>query len=99
MACANRYVQVSESMYANSTVLHSLLPRIVEAYVEGRLGQINNEDDYSNPLEDPETLHDEMSQIPQIVRFVYQVSGEYLVRRMEGFYNEYNVNMGCVGHV
>ena len=91
MACANRYVQLNESMMQNSKVLQMLLPRIVEAYVEGRLIQINNEDDTMNPLADPEALHEEMTQFPQIVRFVYQTSGEFLVKRMEMLMTEYNV--------
>lgn len=43
MACANRYVQLSEAMVPNSLVLHQLLPRVVEAYVEGRLNQVSDE--------------------------------------------------------
>ena len=89
MACANRYVQLNDLIMKNAKVLQLLLPRIVEAYVEGRLNQINNEDDNMNPLEDPEALHEEMTQFPQIVRFVYQTSGEYLVKRMEGLMESY----------
>lgn len=91
MACANRYVQLNESMMQNSKVLEMLLPRIVEAYVEGRLIQINSDDDSMNPLADPEALHEEMTQFPQIVRFVYQTSGEFLVKRMEMLMKEYTV--------
>ena len=89
MACANRYVQLTDLIVKNAKVLQMLLPRIVEAYVEGRLVQINSEDDSMNPLEDPEALHEEMTQFPQIVRFVYQTSGEFLVKRMEGLMKEY----------
>lgn len=94
MACANRYVQLNESMMQNAQVLKQLLPCIVEAYVEGRLIQINSDDDSMNPLEDPEALHEEMTQFPQIVRFVYQTSGEFLVKRMEQLMKEYDVSAG-----
>lgn len=93
MACANRYVQLSEAMVPNSVVLSQLLPRLVEAYVEGRLNQVSDENGNGNPLDDPEGLHEEMSQFPQIVRFVYSESGAYLLKKMEEMMSEYDVRV------
>lgn len=93
MACANRYVQLSEAMVPNSLVLHQLLPRVVEAYVEGRLNQVSDENGNGNPLDDPEGLHEEMTQFPQIVRFVYTESGAYLLKKMESMMSEYDVRV------
>lgn len=93
MACANRYVQVSEAMYPNSLVLQQLLPRVVQAYVEGRLEQVSEESGSGNPLEDPEGLYEEMSQFPQIVRFVYTESGKYLLDKMNELTSEYEVRV------
>ena len=92
-ACANRYVQVSEAMYPNSLVLQQLLPRVVQAYVEGRLVQVSEESGSGNPLEDPEGLYEEMSQFPQIVRFVYTESGKYLLDQMNELTSEYEVRV------
>lgn len=91
MACAYRYVQINEAMMRNAKVLQLLLPRIVESYVEGRLAQINGEEDEISILSDPEALQEDMTQFPQIVRFVYQESGNFLVAKMELLMNEYNV--------
>ena len=84
MACANRYVQVSEAMYPNSLVLQQLLPRVV---------QVSEESGSGNPLEDPEGLYEEMSQFPQIVRFVYTESGKYLLDQMNELTSEYEVRV------
>ena len=97
MACANRYVQVSEAMYPNSLVLQQLLPRVVQAYVEGRLVQVSEESGSGNPLEDPEGLYEEMSQFPQIVRFVYTESGKYLLDKMNELTSEYERIMNGSG--
>ena len=40
MTCAFRYVQITSAIALNQNVLANLIPRIVEAYIEGRLLQV-----------------------------------------------------------
>ena len=91
MTCAFRYVQITESIEINRNVLSNLIPRVVEAYVEGRLLQVLDDGGSSNPLDDPESLREEMLQIPQIIRFTYSKCGEYLLQRFAYLTNEYQV--------
>ena len=59
-------------------------------------GDENGEGDENgngNPLDDPEGLHEEMTQFPQIVRFVYTESGAYLLKKMESMMSEYDVRV------
>lgn len=91
MTCAFRYVQITSAIALNQNVLASLIPRIVEAYIEGRLLQVLDDGASSNPLDDPDTLREEMLQIPQIVRFVYPTCGEFLLRRFNELSGEYQV--------
>ena len=91
MTCAFRYVQITSAIALNQNVLANLIPRIVEAYIEGRLLQVLDDGANSNPLDDPDTLREEMTQIPQIIRFVYPTCGEFLLRRFMELSNQYQV--------
>ena len=91
MTCAFRYVQITSAIALNQNVLANLIPRIVEAYIEGRLLQVLDDGGNSNPLDDPDTLREEMTQIPQIIRFVYPTCGEFLLRRFMELSNQYQV--------
>lgn len=93
MTCAFRYVQITSAIALNQNVLANLIPRIVEAYIEGRLLQVLDDGGNSNPLDDPDTLREEMTQIPQIIRFVYPTCGEFLLRRFIELSNEYQVGL------
>ena len=91
MTCAFRYVQITSAIALNQNVLANLIPRIVEAYIEGRLLQVLDDGANSNPLDDPDTLREEMTQIPQIIRFVYPTCGEFLLRRFMELSSQYQV--------
>lgn len=91
MTCAFRYVQITSAIALNQNVLANLIPRIVEAYIEGRLLQVLDDGANSNPLDDPDTLREEMTQIPQIIRFVYPTCGEFLLRQFMELSSQYQV--------
>lgn len=71
-------------------MLQNLIPQIVEAYIEGRLTQVCDEGAV-NPLDDPEGLQEELTQFPQMIRFVYDKSGQWLLEKMEATMRDYEV--------
>ena len=90
MACANRYVTLTDAIRPNALVLQNLIPQIVEAYIEGRLTQVCDEGAVY-PLDDPEGLQEELTQFPQMIRFVYDKSGQWLLEKMEATMRDYEV--------
>lgn len=92
MTCANRYVTLTDAIRPNSLVLKNLIPQVVEAYIDGRLIQVCDETAV-NPLDNPESIQEEMSQFPQMVRFEYEKNGGCLLSRMESCLNEYEVRL------
>ena len=90
MTCANRYVTVNDAILPSTVVLPALIPQIVEAYVIGRLNQVADVNGV-NPLDDPEGLQEELIQFPQMIRFEYKKSGEWLVQKMQSVMREHEV--------
>lgn len=97
LLCAERYVQnqqaITESSYFNECV-----PRLIQAYISGRLETVDDyiDDATNNPLSDTESLAIEMQQLPQIVRYCYDVNSRYICERFDPLYEQYKVNCSIV---
>lgn len=94
LLCAERYVQnqqaITESSYFNECV-----PRLIQAYISGRLETVDDyiDDATNNPLSDTESLAIEMQQLPQIVRYCYDVNSRYICERFDPLYEQYKVDL------
>ncbi|KAK8803535.1 hypothetical protein WA158_001229 [Blastocystis sp. Blastoise] len=91
LICAERYVQISSDI-DNTSYFNEAVPQLIQAYINGRIESVDDyvDDDMNNPLSDTESLAIEMQQLPQIVRYCYQVNTTYICNCFDPLNEEYN---------